>query len=300
MIVLALVVVAATAVGLYAQRRFGGPVERASSFLLSVVLWVIFPIVAFFNVAALHFNTAVVAGIGYGWASVAVGGLFAYGIGSRVLRLSRPALGALVLVGGFGNTGFLGLPFQVALFGREVLPDAVAYDVLVSGATFVTVGFSIAAAFGTVAERKRDRARTFVVRNPPLWATLAGLVAPESLAPELAVEISQLLVLAVVPFGFFAVGVTLAKSGARALPRLDAPTVTALGAKLAVAPALALGLGATLVEVPDVYLVQPAMASALNSMVVANAYGLDQRVCAAAVSWSTAIVLAVGVVASLL
>ncbi len=145
-------------------------------------------------------------------------------IGSRVLHLSRPALGALVLVGGLGNTGFLGLPFQTALFGRDVLTDAVAYDVMVSGATLVILGFMVGAAFGTVADRKRDRLRSFVTRNPPLWAVAAGLVAPEALAPEILVDGSQLLVLAVVPFGFFAVGVTLAGSGVRGLPPLDGPT----------------------------------------------------------------------------
>jgi len=299
LIVLALVVVASTATGLAAQPRLGGRAEAASDLLLRVVLWVVFPVVAFFNVAALHFRAEVVAGIAYGWASVAVGGLAAYLVGRFLLNLSRPALGALVLVGGFGNTGLLGLPFQAALFGRDVLPDAVAYDVLVSGATLVTAGFSIGAAFGTVADRGRDRLRAFFVRNPPLWATVAGLVAPESLAPGWAVDASQLLVLAVVPFGFFAVGVTLAVAGARGLPRPDGAVATAVGAKLAAAPLVVLGLSATLVAVPEVYLTQPAMACALNSMVVANEYGLDRRICAAAVAWSTALVLIVGVAATL-
>lgn len=300
MIVLTLVVVVATAAGLEAQRRLGERAERASALLLRGVLWVVLPIVAFFNVAALDFGPEVIAGIAYGWASVATGGFAAYLVGSLVLHLPRPALGALTLVGGLGNTGFLGLPFQVALFGRDALTDAVAYDVLVSGATLVILGFLVGAAFGTVADRKRDRLRVFVTRNPPLWAVAAGLLAPGSLAPQLAVDASQLLVLAVVPFGFFAVGVTLASFGIRGLPRLDGPVITALGCKLVAAPALVLALSTLFVEVPDVYLVQPAMACALNSLVVANEYGLDQRICAAAVSWSTTVVLAVGLGVSLL
>ena len=300
MIALALVVVAATGAGLEARRRLGGRAERIASLLLNVVLWAVFPIVAFFNVASLDLTGQVFAGIAYGWASVAAGGLVAYVVGSRLLALSRPALGALVIVGGFGNTGFLGLPFQTALFGRDALPSAVAYDALVSGALFVTVGFSIAAAFGTVASRPRDRVRAFLARNPPLWATLAGLVAPDALAPQFAVDSSPLLVAAAVPFGFFAVGVTLGGAGARGLPALDRTVLTALGCKVVAAPAVVLALSTVFVAVPGVYLVQPAMASALNSVVVANAYGLDGRVCAAAVSWSTAIVLTVGVAVSLL
>lgn len=299
MILLTLVVVAATAAGIEARRRRGEGAERTSKQLLTAVLWVVLPIVAFFNVAALDFQPEVIAGIAYGWASVAGGGLLAYLIGSRVLHLPRPALGALVLVGGLGNTGFLGLPFQTALFGRDVLMDAVAYDVLVSGATLVILGFMVGAAFGTVADRKRDRLRSFVTRNPPLWAVAAGLVAPSALAPQVAVDGSQLLVLAVVPFGFFAVGVTLAGSDTRGLPPLDGPTLTAIGCKLVAAPGLVLLLHALFVDVPDVYLVQPAMACALNSLVVANEYGLDRKVCAGAVAWTTALVLVAGLAVSL-
>ena len=153
MIALTAVVVAATAAGLAARRRFGERAEGATSVLMKAVLYGAFPIVAFFNIAALDFNTEVLAGIAYGWASVAAGGLAAYVIASRILRLQPPAVGALVLVGGFGNTGFLGLPFQTALFGREVLPESVSYDFLVSGLTLVTVGFSLSSAFCTVADR---------------------------------------------------------------------------------------------------------------------------------------------------
>jgi predicted permease len=299
LIALAAVVVAATAAGLAAHRRRGEPVERVTSLLLRVALYALFPLVAFFNIAALDFDAEVLAGVAYGWTSVAVAGLAAYLIATRVLHLPRPAVGALVLVGGFGNTGFLGLPFQSALFGREVLPEAVIYDVLVSGATLVTAGFSLGAAFGPVADLPRERVRAFFVRNPPLFATLAGLAAPDWLAPEWAVDASQLLVFAVVPLGFFAVGVTLSEAGTRGLPRLDAPTLTALGCKLALAPAVVLALSALVAPVADVFLVQPAMASALYAMVVANEYGLDRALTARAIAWSTAIVVTAGLAVTL-
>ena len=52
MILLTLVVVAATAAGIEARRRRGEGAERTSKRLLTAVLWVVLPIVAFFNVAA--------------------------------------------------------------------------------------------------------------------------------------------------------------------------------------------------------------------------------------------------------
>jgi hypothetical protein len=54
-----------------------------------------------------------------------------------------------------------------------------------------------------------------------------------------------------------------------------------------------LGLVALTVDVPDAYLVQAAMPSGINSLVVAHAYGLDLRLTAAVLAWSTASVVAV-------
>ncbi|MDQ4071317.1 MAG: AEC family transporter, partial [Actinomycetota bacterium] len=123
---------------------------------------------------------------------------------------------------------------------------------------------------------------------------------PEALAPGWAVDGSQLLVFAIVPVGFFAVGVTLAEVGARALPRMDASILAALGSKLVVAPLVVVALSAGLVPVSEPFLAQPAMASAVNALVIANEYGLDRGLAAGAIAWSTAIVLVVGVVATLL
>lgn len=304
MIPLAAVIGAATALGIGAERRLGEPAERAARVLMRVMLWAVLPVVAFFNVATLELTAEVGAGIAYGYATLAVCLTAAFVLGRYVFRLRRAGVGALMLAAGFANTGYLGLPFNAALFGRDSLPDAVAYDVLVSGLTFVTVGFSIGAAFGTVAERPRERLASFVTRNPPLWACLAGAAAPGFLVPEWAVEGSQLLVLLILPAGFFAVGVVLAsgyRAGAHLLPpRLSGPVGGAVAVKLLLAPAVVLAMSALLLPVPDPYLVQPAMATALNTIVVANEYGLDRPLCAAAIAWTTVIVVVAGLAAALL
>jgi predicted permease len=40
-------------------------------------------------------------------------------------------------------------------------------------------------------------------------------------------------------------------------------------------------------RVPDAYLVQAAMASGINSLIVGHLYGLDLRLAASAIAWST-------------
>ena len=304
MIAIISVIVVATVSGYGAEFRWRAGAEELARRLMWTVLWVLMPVIAFFNIASLHIDAGVGAGIAYAWIAIAVTLLAAYLLGTRVLHLPRPSVGALMGVAVFGNTAFLGLPFSVALFGFDELGHAVAYDNLVSTPAFVTIGFSIGAAFGARGGDVRERARSFLTRNPPLWATLAGLMAPAALAPELLVDGSRLLALAILPIGFFAVGVTLAaetqEGAARFPPRLDLPVACAVALKLVLPPLIVLGLSQALIDVPEVYLSQAAMASAINNLVVAHEYDLDRGLVAAAIAWSTAIVLPAGAILALL
>jgi hypothetical protein len=194
------------------------------------------------------------------------------------------------------NTGYLGYPLTVALLGRDELPTAVLYDVMVSGPSLLLGAFAVGAAFGTKAgEGPRERVRAFFTRNPPLYAAIAGLLAPQALAPGWAVDVSQLLIVAILPIGFFAVGATLAENaehGALPMPPpLTRPVVAVLFTRLLVAPALLIALTVPFVELPVAYLLLAAMPTGLNSMVVAHAYGLDLEITAEAVVWSTTIVV---------
>lgn len=305
MIPLAAVIGAATAAGVVADRRRPPAADRLARRLMNVLLWVLLPIVAFVNMAALDLTPQVGAGIGFAYIGLLVTLGVAWLLGTHVLHLSRPAVGALMVSAGLANTGYLGLPFTAALLGFAVLPEAVAYDALVSGIALVTAGFSVGAAFGTAGERPRERIRAFLVRNPALWATAAGLLAPPALAPGWAVDASRGLVLLAVPIGFFAVGVSLAgegfvrRSAGGLWGTLDRAVSAAVVLKLLVPGAIVLGLSALLIEVPDAYLVQAAMPTAVNTLVVCHAYGLDRRIAAAAIAWTTAIVVCVGVVAAL-
>ena len=307
MIALAAVIVAATAVGAVGRRRRPEGAEGLARRLMNAILWVLLPIVAFFNMAALELTVEVGAGIAFAYAGLAVTMTLAWVVGARVLRLPRPATGALIVSAGLANTGYFGLPFNAVTLGFEALPEAVAYDVLVSGVALVTVGFSIGAAFGTRSSKAGDRVRAFFVRNPALWATAAGLLAPEALAPGWAVDASRVLVVASVPIGFFAVGVALAGEShvgdgrRRGAPApLDRPVAAAAALRLLVTPAVVLALSALLVTAPDAYLIQAAMPTGVNTLVIAHAYGLDRRIAAGAIAWTTAIAVVIGVVAALL
>ena len=261
-----------------------------------LLLYVLLPPVIFFNIAASEIDLSHGVGLVLGIVASSLGALFAYLVASRVLKLGRPQVGAVVCTVLSVNTGYLGYPLAVALLGRDELPTAVLYDVLVTGPCLLLGAFAVGAAFGTKAgETPRQRVAAFFTRNPPLYAAIAGLLAPDALAPDLLVDLSQILIVAILPIGFFAVGATLAENaehGALPMPPpLTRPVMVTIVTRLAIVPALLMLKAAPLIDLPAAYRLLSAMPSGLNSLVIAHAYGLDMEITAEAVTWSTAIVV---------
>jgi malate permease and related proteins len=302
---IALTIAAATAVGFGVEQRWGElRSQQLANRVLQLMLWILLPPIVFLNIADLHVSAGVGLGVLFGYVGVAAAMLAAYAIGKWALHLSRPSIGALMLAAGLGNTGYLGLPFTAALFGFDDVGDAIVYDILVSGISLLTIAFAVGAAFGTVAEAPRDRVAAFFSRNPGLWAGLAGALAPAALSPEWAVDASRIAVFAMLPLGFFVVGVTLAseaEEGAiRFPPPLTTPVGVALGLKLLLTPAVVFGLSLAIIDVPDSYISQAAMACGINSVLIAHVYGLDRSLAASAITWSTGVVVAAGLMVALI
>ncbi|HEX3174676.1 MAG TPA: AEC family transporter [Solirubrobacterales bacterium] len=294
----------AVAVGVWAERRRPQAAARAARRSLTLMLYVLLPPVIFFNIAASHIDVGHGVGLLLGLVASSLGALIAYLVASRVLRLSNPRTGAVVCTVLSVNTGYLGYPLTVALLGRDQLPTAVLYDVLVTGPCLLLGAFAVGAALGTKAgETPRDRVRAFFTRNPPLYAAIAGILAPSALAPQLLVDLSQALLVAILPIGFFAVGATLAENAEHGElpmpPPLSRPVALALGSRLLLVPALLTLMAAPLIDLPAAYRLMAAMPSGINSMVVAHAYGLDMEITAEAVTWSTTIVVLAALVSLL-
>ena len=228
MLAVVLAIVVSSAAGVWAERRWGGRAGIASRRGLLFVLYVVLPPVTFFNLAAAQIDADIGIGVVLAIVAVSTAGVLAYVVGSRVLRLERPSVGSMICCTLVGNTAYLGYPLVAVLLGLDELSQAVVYDVLVASPALLLGAFSIGAAFGTEAgEGAGERVRAFFTRNPPLYAAILALVAPDALAPEVLVDASRIAIVAVLPLGFFAVGAALAEEaedGALPVPPpLDAP-----------------------------------------------------------------------------
>jgi hypothetical protein len=289
-------IVAATAAGVWAERRSARRADAFARRSLLAVLYVVLPPVTFLNLAGADLDLDAALGIVGGLVTLVLLGLTAWFVAARVLGLPRATVGAVISSVIVVNTGYLGYAVVAALVGFDDLGEAVAYDILVSGPALLVGAFAVGAAFGDRAgEGPRERFAAFFLRNPALYAAAAAMLAPEALAPEALVEASRVVIITILPLGFFAVGVALAQGAEEGTfafpPRLDRGVATAVALRLAGGPLLLLALTAPVIDLPETYLLLAAMPCGLNTMIVAHAYGLDLRTAAGAITWSTVIAI---------
>lgn len=297
MIAIALAAAVAMWAGVVCERRLSSAREIARR-TLQVMLYVLIPFVSYVNIAHLRISVAAGVGLGMGWLLIGLVAVLAWAVGSRVLGLERRQLGAVICCVVITNTGYLGDPIVSTLLGAAGLRHGVAWDQLVGGPALFVLGFGVGATYGDAGTvRWRDRARTFLLRNPPLWAVIAGLIVSPRLAPAPLPQASRVVVDAMLVTGFFAAGVYLSAERrhehARLIQAPDRSILLVLAVRLLAAPLILLGLSAAAVAVPTAYLVQSFMPTGLNALVVGQAYGLDQRLIATAILWGSLIVLVV-------
>lgn len=294
---------AAALVGLVAHRGSPEAAEGAAALALRFVFWIVMPFLIVCTLPSLHVDGAVAVSLVLAYVALAISGLIAWTIGTKVLRLARAGVGTLICCAVIANTGYFGLPFVRALLGTDDLPSAIAFDSLVSGPMFYVVGLTIGAWFGGRHGARPPIAR-ILLRNPPLFATVVGLLLPSSAIPSGLVDASHDAIWPLIALGFFALGVTLASEASKRPlafpPRLDAEVGTALALRCVVAPAVFIGLTALAGGAPPAFRLESAMPVGIHSLVVAHATDLDLRVTASAIAWSTTVVAAWGLIAAAL
>ena len=301
LLTIAAIVVSGTA-GVAAERRWPASAVGWARSALVLSLYTLIPFVVFFNLARTDINTDEAGGLVIGWIAILLAAGLAWLVGSRLLRLDGPATGSLITATLIPNSGYLGYPLVASLLGFGALGEAVVYDIVVPAPSLLLLGFATGAAFGTkVGERLRDRVIAFFTRNPPLYAAIAGLLAPDSLAPDVLVDISRGFVIALLPIGFFAVGAVLAEEVEEQRVELGSPLDPPVGAsivlRLVLAPGLLLVLSLPFIDLPGPYLLLAAMPCGINTLLVAHVYGLDSKLAAQAVAWTTAIAVVVALIA---
>ena len=240
-----------------------------------VIIHVSLPAVTIRTLHSFSFDSGQVWPVLMPWALFAIGAAVFWAIGSW-LRLPRASIGALTLVGGLGNTSFVGLPMIESLQGRDGMGLGLLIDQLGSYLALSTVGVFVAALY-SCDQRASGRAMALKVATFPPFVALvvALLLRPLPLPVPLDSALARLGD-TLAPLALLSVGLQLRFDALRSQARLLS---IGLGYKLLACPALVLMLLWLLEARVDmtsrVSLIEAAMPPMIGAGIVAAEARLD-------------------------
>ena len=187
--------------------------ENASDILIKFIIYFSFPALVIYNVYHLKVNSSIFFIVITGWSVIFFSIFISYFVG-KILKMDRKTHASFIMMSTFGNTSFLGFPFQLAFLGEEGLRYAVIFDQL---ASFLPVSIlsPFILAYG---QEKEDVSIDWkkIVTFPPFVTLLVSfLLKPFVYIPDFILNSLHTLGITVIPLALFSVGFNLRFSAVR-------------------------------------------------------------------------------------
>ncbi|MDP2144613.1 MAG: AEC family transporter [Gallionella sp.] len=155
-------------------RRFNRMPDNAPASLNSFIIHVSLPALTLLYIHDLKLSGEVVLVALMAWLVFGLSAGFFWLVG-RWLELPRATTGALIVVGGLGNTSFFGLPMVEAYYGQSGLATAIVADQLGSFFALSVLGITVAGIYSSGRPTASEIALR-IVRFPPFIALLLALL----------------------------------------------------------------------------------------------------------------------------
>ncbi|MEA5594558.1 AEC family transporter [Rivularia sp. UHCC 0363] len=279
-------------IGFILGRRLPSTVpNRLGQFLF----WIGVPIgiVAFLRQADLSGTVWVAPVIAY--AAIFLGAFFAWlGIKCQAYFTNTvpqlPTQGSFILSAMVGNTGFLGYPIALSIYGTEYFAWAIFYDLL--GSLFGTwgLGVALAARFGGSATNFWQNTKAILI-NPALWSFGFGLLFRQVKIPLFAEFYLEKLAWSGVILSLLLMGMRLSKLKSwHNVPQAG----VSVAIKMLLVPLI---LGSTLPLLgitgtpAKIILLQMAMPPAFSTLIIAEAFNLDSDLAVTTIALGTVLLL---------
>lgn len=253
--------------------RFAHPPAGLAQGLNWWVLRIALPALVLDLIPRVHFERQFWFLTAANWLAFAGGAVF-FALLGRALGWSRGRVGALMLVGGLGNTAFMGYPMIEALRGAGSLPLAVIGDQTGCFTALVFGGTAVTALYAGRALHPAEMLRQ-LLSFPPLQALVLGVLLGLAGDPwPMLHDLCGRLAATLSPLALFSVGLQQRLRLPRILPALSC----GLAWKLLLAPALCWLLGwacGVTGLVLAVGVLQAAMPPMISAAILAEQYGLE-------------------------
>lgn len=193
----------------------------------------------------------------------------------RKLNLPRNTVGALILVGGLGNTSFFGLPMVEAFYGQAGISTAIIADQLGSFFALSILGITVAGVYSSGRPNVRTLLKRIALFPPFISLIVALLLIPVEYADWFTVILKRLGD-TLAPLALLSVGLQL-RLGHIAEHKRN--LAIGLGFKLILAPLVIFLLYVPLLgaqgQAVQVTLFEAAMPSMITAAIVASEHDLD-------------------------
>ncbi len=263
--------------GVLLRRVRSFPSASAAAFN-QFVIYISLPALALFYIPGISIGVHLLYPLGVAWIGFALAYVFFSAL-ARFYGWSRKLTGCLILLGGLGNTSFVGFPLIEALYGANGLQTAIIVDQPGSFMVMATLGIAVATSHSkgtpdSVAIAKK------ILSFPPFiaFAVAMGMNVLHLEFSAVLQSVFQKIGATVTPIALVAVGLQL---------NLDRRSrhfgflALGLGFKLFVMPAFfylwyKIALGQSGLPI-DVSITEAAMAPMITASVLASHYGLKPR-----------------------
>jgi malate permease and related proteins len=250
--------------------------DNAHTSINAFIIHVSLPALTLLQVHAVRLDPALLYAVLMPWLLFMASAALFWMVGST-LRLPRTTTGALAVVGGLGNTSFIGLPMIESFYGSSGMPIGIIIDQLGTYLVLSTIGILTICYYSEVAVSPRELAKRIATFPPLIALVLAAALMPVSY-PEWVASVLSRLGGTLAPLALVSVGLQLRLG---ALRGNRGPLAMGLGYKLVLAPLLVtlvyvgfIGLSGPTTQIT---LFESAMAPQIGGAIVATQYGLNAQ-----------------------
>lgn len=263
--------------GIFLQRVKDFP-SNGYKALNQFVIYISLPALALYYIPKIHLSAQLLFPLSVAWIGFVFSFLFFWLLG-KIFRWSKKLIGCLILLGGLGNTAFVGFPVIEALYGKEGLETAIIIDQPGTFVVLATFGVIVATLFSRGTPSIPGIAKKILFFPPFVAFVLACImnITQFDFSEEVQ-NVSQKLGSTVTPIALVAVGLQL-----KIEKNSKHWNFLALGLffKLFITPAffytlyiLIFGQSGKMIEVS---IMEAAMAPMITASILASSHGLKPK-----------------------